>query len=193
MRILNVGHILLQSRANGPGLRAPVWVQGCSIRCTGCGNRELLSHKKRYVVDPAKLLASILFHSPNIEGVSLSGGEPFEQPSSSSMFLRKAKKQGLSTVVFTGYLYENLLNSKEQSIKLMLENTDILIDGPFQQENAGDFLWRGSSNQRVLFLTERYVESILSNPQLPNEEIIFDPESMVMVQTGNVTLKLMKN
>lgn len=187
MQVLNVGHILLESRANGPGLRAVVWVQGCSLRCEGCINQDLLSHKTKYLVDPYQLMESILKHSPRIEGISISGGEPFEQAAGCAELLRAAKQKNLSTLVFTGYYCEDLVKSESEPINEMIENIDILIDGPFILERAGNLLWRGSSNQRILLLSDYYNENDVLKTDLPREEIIFNSDSRTIIQTGIIT------
>ena len=75
---LNVAKTLSHSRANGPGVRAVIWVQGCTIGCPGCYNAFTHPHEKRTLVTP-DTIAEWVSSLEAIEGVSFSGGEPFEQ------------------------------------------------------------------------------------------------------------------
>ena len=92
-----------------------------------------------------------------IEGVTFLGGEPFEQAEALSVLAGKVKSIGLSVVTFSGNTYESLKVKGDMNIDSLLSNTDLLIDGPFVQEEI-DYSrpWVGSSNQKYRFLTNRY-------------------------------------
>lgn len=96
-----------------------------------------------------------------IEGVTFLGGEPFEQAEALGEIAEAVQKLGLSVLCFTGGLLEDLRNEKKN--QKLLENTDLLIDGPFDIEKI-DYSrpWCGSSNQRYHFLTSRYNEEIFT-------------------------------
>jgi len=186
MTLLNIGEILTRSKANGPGIRSVVWVQGCSIQCKGCTNLKLWSNEISYLIDPIELIHKLKMKAKDIEGITLTGGEPFDQSEGCSVLLQGAKYNGLSTVLYTGYTYRLLQGSQDWNVHKMLSNTDILIDGPFQQSKAKDkcIRWTGSSNQKVNFLTERYNRRILFDEISPNEEIHFDSINQTLVHTG---------
>jgi len=76
--ILNVGKIVKRSRVNGPGQRFTIWMQGCTLRCKGCINKELWSKEPNQLIKVSDLFKRIL-NTPDIEGVTYTGGEPFEQ------------------------------------------------------------------------------------------------------------------
>jgi anaerobic ribonucleoside-triphosphate reductase activating protein len=96
-----------------------------------------------------------LLSIPEIEGVTLSGGEPMQQAGLLAEVLRQVRPhRDLGVVCYTGYRYEAL---RLPSQKALLEHVDLLIDGPYRQDLHADLLWRASSNQRLLCLTNRYV------------------------------------
>ena len=78
--MLNVHAILPRSRANGPGVRTVIWLQGCTLCCPGCFNPGTHSAEPRLLMPEADLLARIIADQHEIEGVSISGGEPLQQP-----------------------------------------------------------------------------------------------------------------
>lgn len=167
---LNIHTILSASRANGPGSRAVVWTQGCSIRCPGCCNPLTHSHEPRILVQPQRLANAIL-NIPDIEGLTISGGEPFEQPKPVALLCHAVRKAGLSVMLFTGRRYEQLIETGNQAIKHLLSQIDILVDGPFIESlTDSQLLWRGSSNQRIRLLTNRYSSEVLANTSQPQVE-----------------------
>jgi anaerobic ribonucleoside-triphosphate reductase activating protein len=141
----------------GPGKRFCLWVQGCSIRCEGCGVPWTWSKKNGQSISVEELFEEIkISQSKNqIEGVTFLGGEPFDQAEVLGKLASMVKDVGLTVMVFSGYLYEDLLNLKES--RNLLSAADLLIDGPFVKEKL-DLTrpWVGSSNQRYHFLTDAY-------------------------------------
>ena len=92
-----------------------------------------------------------------IAGVTLSGGEPFEQPHACAVLAQQLKADGYNIWTFTGYLYEDLLKMSQANpdIACLLDNIDVLVDGPFVEElKSLELDWRGSSNQRVIDLAK---------------------------------------
>ncbi len=108
-------------------------------------------------MSPEEIIAQSLQDS-RVEGITVLGGEPFEQPEPLAKLLTLAWKNKLSTVVFTGYTHEQLLANGLPAVTTALCHTDVLIDGPYRKEER-DFSRPlvGSANQRFLFLTDRYV------------------------------------
>ncbi len=91
-----------RSLANGPGVRAVVWVQGCGKRCPGCFNPEFQAREGGCEVTAEEVLRRIAV-AEGIEGVTFSGGEPFDQAAALAEVARGAQARGLGVVVFTGY------------------------------------------------------------------------------------------
>ncbi|MCK4784841.1 MAG: radical SAM protein [Desulfobacteraceae bacterium] len=163
--LLNVHSIVPVSFSMGPGARYVVWVQGCSRHCPDCINPLTYSHAPRTLIAPRRLANSILA-VPEIEGLTVTGGEPFEQPAAVGNLCRMAKEKGLSIMIFTGWTYESICLSDNPDVKSLLEQVDIIIDGPFIPEQIDNrLLWRGSSNQQIYFLTDRYRPEVLNNNQ----------------------------
>lgn len=180
-RLLNYHVILPVSCANGPGARAVIWVQGCSKRCPGCSNPSTHSHEPRILVEPQQLVDSILT-IPDIEGITVTGGEPFEQPVAVGYLCQAVRKGGLSVMVFTGWTYEDICQSGNQAVRDLLNQIDILVDGSFVQELAGKkLLWRGSSNQQIRFLTDRYIPDTLQTDNPPRVEALLASGSSVQI------------
>jgi len=163
--LLNVHSIVPVSVSMGPGRRYVVWVQGCSRHCPDCINPLTHSHAPRTLIAPQQLANSVLA-VPNIEGLTVTGGEPFEQPAAVGNLCRMVKEKGLSIMVFTGWTYESICRSDDPDVKSLLEQADLLVDGPFLPDQIDNrLLWRGSSNQQIYFLTDRYSPEVLGNSQ----------------------------
>ncbi len=152
---LRLHSLLPLSRVNGPGARFVVWVQGCSRRCPGCFNPDAWPLDGGEWMDVPRLARRIV-SEPGIEGLTLSGGEPFEQPAACAALAQAVRRAGLSVFVFTGFTLEEIRRSADPHALALLREVDILVDGPFRREVRCRRLWRGSANQRVHFLSERY-------------------------------------
>ena len=101
---LRVHHFLPASRANGPGVRAVLWTQGCSLACPGCFNPETHTRQGGSDVPVADLLAALRALPAEVEGITISGGEPLQQAPALTNLLREVRAQTpLSVILFTGY------------------------------------------------------------------------------------------
>lgn len=165
--------------AEGPGIRACLWVQGCPIRCEDCFNQETWPEIGGESIPIGALLDWVL-KSPGIEGVTFLGGEPFFQARALASLGRLIKAHGLSVVTFTGYPYSELIARVDGAAEL-IEVSDLLIDGPFIKSLADTSRpWVGSKNQKFYFLTDRYrhLEAVL--PQISNRlEVRISPTGLV--------------
>ena len=152
---LNINRLLARTKAEGPGTRTCVWVQGCSRHCPGCMASHLWDASPHQLLPTSGIIATA--KAAGTEGVTVLGGEPFEQPSALAALLRQAWESRLSTIVFTGFTYEELSMSDDNDIQAALASTDVLIDGSYiaaQRDFSRPLV--GSSNQRFVFLTDRY-------------------------------------
>lgn len=148
--------VVEESIVDGPGIRYSVFVQGCSHGCPGCHNPESHSPKGGELRSIESVLGGIRSNKL-IAGVTLSGGEPFEQPHACAALAQQLKADGYNIWTFTGYLYEDLLKMSQANpdIACLLDNIDVLVDGPFVEElKSLELDWRGSSNQRVIDLAK---------------------------------------
>jgi anaerobic ribonucleoside-triphosphate reductase activating protein len=96
-----------RSRANGPGARFVVWMQGCTLGCAGCFNPATHQAGSGREVD-VDAIAAELAATPGIEGLSLSGGEPLQQADAAVALLDAARGLGLSTLAFSGYTLDEI-------------------------------------------------------------------------------------
>ena len=131
-----------------------VFFQGCGRNCPGCFNLETHGNEPKLVKSPEEVFDEYL--SGGIDGLTVSGGEPFNQPHGLASLLALARNgYGLSTVVYTGFTIEELRNDTQRAP--VLEYIDVLIDGPYKEDlRETTLLARGSTNQRLIFLTNRY-------------------------------------
>lgn len=149
MRIANT---VSDSIVDGPGLRFTVFTQGCPHHCPGCHNPETHDPAGGREVAVAELAAA-LDKNPLLDGLTLSGGEPFLQALECAQLARLARERGLNVWVYTGYTYERLLAGEVPDAQALLEAADVLVDGPFLlAEKSYDALFRGSRNQRLIDL-----------------------------------------
>ncbi|MCP2729030.1 4Fe-4S single cluster domain-containing protein [Limnofasciculus baicalensis] len=176
---IRVATYLPESYSNGPGCRAVIWVQGCPKRCPGCWNPDFLSPKGGTVWTVQQALEK-LTHSQAIEGITLLGGEPFSQAESLSNLCAQIRQRGLSVMAYSGWTLAELTRMGSPQIDL-LASCDLLVDGEFVVEEAAPLLWRGSRNQQVHFLTERYLhlqEQI--NDYYRDFEILIQDEKLIL-------------
>lgn len=153
-----------QTRALGPGLRYGLWVQGCPLKCAGCLVPDSHSDAEGDRVSIHQLALDILAES-EIEGVTLSGGEPFVQARALSHLISLIRaKRDLGVITYTGYTQAQLLQKIQSTPHgawaALYHQTDLLIDGRFVESMNDDGALRGSANQSVIPLTERYLGSL---------------------------------
>ena len=159
------------SIVDGPGVRLTIFLQGCSHNCLGCHNPE--THDPESGSEASLVeLTEFIGQSSGIDGVTISGGEPFEQAEAAAMLAAEIIKRGLNLVIYSGYYYEELLtrSSDNHYIRTLLEAGWLLVDGPFiLVEQDLNLAYRGSRNQRLIDLprslkTGRVVEWITGLP-----------------------------
>jgi len=117
-----------------------------------------------------------------IEGLTLSGGEPFQQAGAAADLCRRVKADGLSVFVFTGYTLEQIRGSPDPAVHDLLAQTDVLVAGPFIQQRRTSALWRGSDNQTVHFLTQRYAATDFHLAgEIGEAEVVVDEAGNIVV------------
>ena len=140
------------SVVDGAGRRSVVQVAGCSIRCRGCYVPETHDRQNGTLVSISSIVDEIVSKRPQHDGVTILGGEPFDQPGSVAELVSRLKWQNLHITIYSGYTLETLIARRDPSTDYILTHSDLLIDGPFvyqERESAGEY--RGSRNQRVLY------------------------------------------
>ena len=147
MRIANTVN---DSIVDGHGLRFTVFTQGCPHHCPGChnpGTHDAAGGREATLEE----LVEQMKKNPLIEGITLSGGEPFVQAAACADLARAAHGLGLNVWTYTGYLFEHLRDAGDPAWTALLAETDVLVDGPFlQKEKSYELHFRGSRNQRLI-------------------------------------------
>ena len=166
MSLLNLADIRFGTLAEGPGRRIAVWAQGCPRACPSCCNPEMQSLTPAAVVETAEILADFadaLEEHPEIEGLTVVGGEPVLQAASMAELAAWMQERGRSVLLFTGFSYAELEQAARQDlgIQKLLKHTDLLVDGPFLSSSQDRKRpWIGSTNQQVYHLTDFYPAGI---------------------------------
>lgn len=149
---IKLAGIVEESIVDGPGIRLVVFVQGCNHKCLGCHNE----HSQDFSGGEYKSISSIIEkvkENPLLDGVTLSGGEPFEQAFGVSKLAEELKRLDYNIITYSGYTYEQIQERtlRDYDFLRLIENTDILIDGKFEESQRNLMLnFRGSENQRII-------------------------------------------
>ena len=149
---MRISSTLHDSIVDGPGLRYVVFTQGCPHACANCHNPETHDPHGGREITVEELIQDML-KNPLLDGLTLSGGEPFAQAEDCAKIARAARAAGLNVWCYTGFTLETLREMPEAQV--LLREIDVLIDGPYIHEKRSLRLkWRGSENQRVIDLRE---------------------------------------
>ena len=149
MKIRLAAPLQTYSYVDGKGIRMVIWNQGCKMACPGCHNPETHSLCGGKEIDIEDLEKEITKYSLHHQGITLSGGDPFLQPEQNKRLAVLAHNIGLDVWAYCGQTYEQLL--QDENKRKLLEECDVLIDGPFVLEQRDVRLaFRGSTNQRLI-------------------------------------------
>ncbi len=149
---IRIAGIVKESIVDGPGIRLVVFTQGCRHNCLGCHNPHTHSFEGGGLINIESII-SMVKENPLLDGITLSGGEPFEQAKALSKLAKSIRELGYNIITYTGYTYEFIISSFSEKPywEELLQNTDILIDGKFEIEKRNLTLkFRGSENQRII-------------------------------------------
>lgn len=150
MRILSV---VEESVVDGPGIRTVIFTAGCPHHCKGCHNPSSWNPDGGDEIEVDELVRRIKMSG--WDGVTISGGEPFLQSSALAELVTACKSLGKNVWVYTGYTIEQLEAMQDEAIQTVLDYADVLVDGRFEQSLRDMGLrFRGSSNQRIIFLNK---------------------------------------
>ncbi len=160
---LRVAQQVPDTEAEGPGKRYAFWVQGCTLRCAGCCNPEMFVAGKGGAEVDSEALAEHILATPGIEGISVLGGEPFEQAAGVADVAQRGAARGLTVMVYSGYTLAELRaraaakGPGATGVSELLAVTDLLVDGRYEAAlPETKRRWLGSSNQVMHFLTSAY-------------------------------------
>ena len=147
MKLIRISGIEQESIVDGEGIRYVIFTQGCPHHCPGCHNPQTHPFGGGKLVSIEDILDDISKRKNWIDGITLSGGEPFCQIYQCALIAEKAHEMGLSVWCYTGYLFEDLYGWANK----LLKEIDVLVDGLFVQEECSlDLQFRGSKNQRLI-------------------------------------------
>ena len=164
------------SKVNGPGNRFVLWTQGCSKGCSECFNPETWSTNIYKELSPTQIFE--LIKNFEVDGVTISGGDPLEQEDEllellmllSSMRLRKG------VILFSGFTRAEISSNfiREQCLKYI----DVLVDGRYEKNLKIDFSLRGSSNQEFYSFSDK----------ISSDELSFDQEIEISSLEGDIMM-----
>ena len=174
---MNIAHIENTSLIYGPGIRFVIWVQGCSIRCKACWNKEMWNFQKKNELSINEIIKQIVKQNNIIEGITILGGEPFDQYEELLLLVKEIKNLNLSLILYTGYTIAELKTKQQTKI---FDFVDILITGRYEESNRtvkGGLV--GSSNQKINFLTDKYSK----------EDLVINNESEISIdENGKINI-----
>lgn len=152
--ILDYANIEARSYVDGPGARTVIFFQGCNLGCQGCQSPHLWDPNRGRHFPVSEVAETLSLLAINGQ-ITISGGEPFQQPTALAELVYRLRLLGIShIIVYTGYTWEELLDSCHPAFpyaKAILEKVDILVDGRFVRQLDDPFIsYRGSRNQRPI-------------------------------------------
>lgn len=147
------------TKALGPGRRFVLWVQGCCFNCTGCVAPEWIPQITNQLISVTEL-AELIVETPDLEGLTLSGGEPMLQAEGLSALIDAVhlRQPHFTVICYTGFRLKQLQRDNNPARLALLQRLDVLIDGVYRQDQNNSVGLRGSSNQCVHFLSGAYKE-----------------------------------
>lgn len=156
---VKVAHVVDRCRAFGPGERFVLWVEGCSPQCSGCHSSDLPSS-----VDCEWTLIEDLEHrilvTGGLEGLTVTGCEPFVQARALGVLAQRVRRAGLSVMVHSNFMVEQLVSGVVPYAQWLLYSADLVMEGRYRQDLPTAKPWRGSDNQRLLALSSRYASQV---------------------------------
>jgi anaerobic ribonucleoside-triphosphate reductase activating protein len=153
--MIAINKIVESSYVDGAGLRTVLFMQGCSIHCKGCQNRALWDPSKGEIYDEEQLAQLLVEKSSPHHQITISGGEPFDQPGSLARLVMYLRKYGANhIIVYSGYTFDQLIHPVHGVplwVDSIFQNIDVLVDGQYIKEMDDPFItYRGSWNQRII-------------------------------------------
>ena len=150
---LKVNRVQVPVHNLGPGRRIGIWLQGCTLACAGCVSPSLWSREGGRDVDVEAFARWIAGRSEGFDGVTISGGEPFEQYGPLMAFCAYAKLlAAVDVVVYSGLRFEEIRERFPD--RAFLRYVDHLVDGRYERGSHDEAGWRGSSNQRLFSMVD---------------------------------------
>ena len=170
---MNIGRIYYPVKVLGYGNRIGIWVCGCNQDCQDCASPELRNASNGMAITTDEIMTLVNGINEPIDGVTISGGEPFLQVDELAVLVDKFIQRGIDDIIiYTGYIYETLL--KYRATKEILNNISVLIDGSYISRLDDGIGIRGSSNQKIHIFRyyDRYKNAVKCKRQM--QTIVMD-------------------
>lgn len=149
---------IIESLIDGEGIRVVVFTCGCPHKCKGCQNDMTWDIKNgiKYNIEEVYFYIKSILDKGNYDGITFSGGDPLYQEKSVQKLIKLLRKYNpsLNIWLYTGYVYEDIQDNE------ILKDINTLVDGPFIESKKGKIRFRGSSNQRLLYLKNGKIDYI---------------------------------
>ena len=181
--MLSVYNYVASTQVLGPYKRFALWTQGCDFACQHCMTPDAQSHNDGMNVQ-INTFVKVILEQEEIEGITITGGEPFLQSRALTRLLIQLKtKRDLGVIIYTGFTLEQLRTKKSADINALLAHVDILIDGLYVDALNDGISLRGSSNQQVHQFTDRYRECFdqYYNKKSREIEVHLETDEMMLV------------
>jgi len=172
---IKINHILESSSVQGPGKRFTIWVQGCSLHCSGCQNIDTWDFNLGTSILIEDLVEKIKLSEP--KGLTITGGEPLDQFKATFELVQKLF-DFKNIFLCTGYKLDTIV--RHHIFHKILDYVDIVCAGPFDESKVCKSKWKGSENQEVRYLTDRGKELL----KLP----VYKTEYRIDKKTGNTLI-----
>ncbi|MFT4255322.1 MAG: 4Fe-4S single cluster domain-containing protein [Caulobacter sp.] len=171
----------------GPGRRIGLWLQGCSLACKGCVSRDTWDVEGRPLTDLDQVMDWVASVGADADGVTISGGEPFQQPEALDELLRRldvwrrGQGRGIDLLSYSGYTLPWLRRRHPE----ILARLDAVIPAPFVEKRPTNLVWRGSANQALIPLSplgrRRFGESIDKAEIEPGMQVSVEGDTLWMI------------
>lgn len=182
---LRISHYIKSTRVLGPGKRFVIWTQGCKKRCKNCINPQGQELSGGYMI-PVRKLTEIIQDQKDIQGITISGGEPLLQiPALYKLITMVRRNTSLDIMLYSGYRYEEIQGLMEpRLLEKFFGLIDIFIDGEYREEEDHGEMFRGSGNQNIYYFTPKYQEFAGQIQKAYNRDVEFEVEESEIYMIG---------
>lgn len=179
---LRINHYTEYSKVLGPGNRFVIWLQGCNRKCYHCINPEG-QRKDGGILISISELEDMIIKQENIQGITISGGEPFLQFKALRQLVERiVTGTNLDIMLYSGFKLENLYEEfGHEEMESFLKYIDIFVDGEYIEELDNGSMYRGSDNQNIYMFTTKYKQYYDTICHAKNRDIEFE-----MTDGGNI-------
>lgn len=178
MSSLRIHRLFPSSVANGPGVRAVLWLQGCSLGCPHCFNPDTHSISSGHQVSVYNLAAQISELASRVQGLTITGGEPLQQATPLLQLLENVRSRtSLSIILFSGFTWNEI--RRLGTWPRISHTVDVVIAGRYEHDQRVANGMIGSANKTTHFLTDRYSELDLA--KVPVSEVIIERDGTLSI------------